>query len=207
MSRLPRRLCVRGPVGDHTSCAMVNDLGFCARHRRRITATHICRPAEMCYRYFPGAKWSQAQILSARPENPQVNAISADLCCVNAVPAGGIYSNRYGNPRSEWRCHKPSPSARPSTADLAVSSLVCPYTSPVIAMELCPSRSATALICTPASSQPTAAECRRVCTPTSPTPADLGPRQPVLWPARQAARHCPALRQGQNTRCPSAVQG
>lgn len=66
-----------------------------------------------------------------------------------AVPGGGMYSNRYGNPRSEWRCHNPSLSARPSTADLAVSSLVCPYTSPVIAMELCPSRSATALICTP----------------------------------------------------------
>ena len=39
---------------------MVNDLGFCARHRRRITATHICRPAEMCYRYFLGVKVADA---------------------------------------------------------------------------------------------------------------------------------------------------
>src|SRR5271166_7171387 len=40
-----------------------------------------------------------------------------------------------------------------------------------IAMDECPSMSATALICTPASSQPTAADCRRVCTPTPATPA------------------------------------
>ena len=62
--------------------------------------------------------------------------------------------------------HWPRPSTR-------WSSLVCPYTSPVIEMELCPSRSATALICTPDSSQPKAAECRRVCAPTPSTPAAL----------------------------------
>src|SRR6185295_19174862 len=43
--------------------------------------------------------------------------------------------------RLEWQPHSPSLPARPSTADLAVSSLVCPYTSPVIEIELCPSKS------------------------------------------------------------------
>jgi Phage capsid family len=65
----------------------------------------------------------------------------------------------------------PSRSASPSTAARAVSSEVCPYTSPVIATEECPSRSATALMCTPASSHATAALCRKVCTPTPSTPA------------------------------------
>jgi hypothetical protein len=79
---------------------MVNDLGFCARHRRRITATHICRPAEMCYRYFLGVKWSQVQILSARPENPQVNAISADLCSRQraSAPVSPYAGPRFHNP-------------------------------------------------------------------------------------------------------------
>jgi hypothetical protein len=43
--------------------------------------------------------------------------------------------------------------------------------SPVMPMLLCPSRSATALMCTPASSHATAPLWRRVCTPTSSTPA------------------------------------
>src|SRR6476646_2969699 len=55
----------------------------------------------------------------------------------------------------------------------AASSLVCPYTSPVTEIEACPSRSATALMCTPDSSQDTAALCRSVCTPTPSAPAVL----------------------------------
>ena len=43
--------------------------------------------------------------------------------------------------------------------------------SPVTLIELCPSRSATALICTPDSSHATAEECRSVCTPIPSTPA------------------------------------
>jgi len=42
--------------------------------------------------------------------------------------------------------------------------------SPVMLMELCPRRSATALMCTPLSSQPTATEWRSVCTPTPSMP-------------------------------------
>lgn len=34
----------------------------------------------------------------------------------------------------------------------------------------------------------------------------MGLREPLLWPARQATRHCTAVRQGENTRCPSPVQ-
>jgi len=34
------------------------------------------RPAEMRYHYFLGVKWSQVQILSARPELAQVRALS-----------------------------------------------------------------------------------------------------------------------------------
>jgi hypothetical protein len=56
-------------------------------------------------------------------------------------------------------------------AERAASSLVCPYTSPVMATLECPSRSATALMCTPDSSHATAAECRSVWAPTPSTPA------------------------------------
>ena len=52
-----------------------------------------------------------------------------------------------------------------------MSSDVSPYTSPVTLIELCPNRSATALICTPLSSHATAALCRSVCTPMSASPA------------------------------------
>ena len=58
--------------------------------------------------------------------------------------------------------HSPSSAPRCSTADRAVSSLVCPYTSPVMAIELCPRRSATALICVPDYSHATAALWRSV---------------------------------------------
>src|ERR1700737_767679 len=68
------------------------------------------------------------------------------------------------------KLYSPSVPDSPSIAARAVSSDVCPYTSPVIAIEECPSKSATALIWTPASSHATAAECRRVCTPTSSMP-------------------------------------
>jgi len=63
--------------------------------------------------------------------------------------------------------HKPSAVPKPSTAARAVSSLVCPYRSPVIAMDAWPSRSAAALICTPDSNHATAAEWRSECAPTS----------------------------------------
>jgi hypothetical protein len=64
--------------------------------------------------------------------------------------------------------HGPRSALEPSTAVRAVSSQVCPYTSPVIAMDECPSRSATALMCTPRSSHATAAECRRAGVHTAP---------------------------------------
>jgi hypothetical protein len=56
-------------------------------------------------------------------------------------------------------------------------------------MMLCPSRSATALMCTPASSQATAALCRRVCKPTFSMPS---------WqrPARRRAAGCADRRVG-----------
>ena len=48
-----------------------------------------------------------------------------------------------------------------------------------MAIDECPSKSATALICTPASSQTTGAECRRVWTPTPSTPGSTSAeRQP-----------------------------
>ena len=68
---------------------------------------------------------------------------------------------------------RPRRAAKPSTAARAVSSDVWPYTSPVMAMEEWPSRSATALMCPPDSSRETAAEWRRVCTPTPSTFAAL----------------------------------
>ena len=43
--------------------------------------------------------------------------------------------------------------------------------SPVMLIDEWPNRSATALMCRPDSSQPTAPECRNVCTPTRSTPA------------------------------------
>jgi hypothetical protein len=55
-----------GPFGDHTLCALVNDLRVCERLARPRRATHERRPGKTCYRYFLGVKWSQVQILSAR---------------------------------------------------------------------------------------------------------------------------------------------
>jgi hypothetical protein len=60
-------LRVRGPFGDHTLCAMMNDLRVCARLARSEAAAHSRRPAKTCYRHLLGIKWSQVQILSARP--------------------------------------------------------------------------------------------------------------------------------------------
>jgi hypothetical protein len=91
------------------------------------------------------------------------------------LPAGGMDGNADGNP-----VHNPSAPPRPSIAARAVWSEVCPYTSPVIATEECPSRSATALMCTPDSSHATAAECRSVCTPT--------PSAPTVWAAASITR-------------------
>jgi hypothetical protein len=54
-----------GPIGDHTLCAMVNDLRVYARPEGAETATSHKRPAEMCYRYFLGVKRSQIRIPSA----------------------------------------------------------------------------------------------------------------------------------------------
>lgn len=48
-------------------------------------------------------------------------------------------------------------------------------------MGLCPSRSATALRCTPDSSQATAAECRSVCSPTCSTPAASAATSITQW--------------------------
>ena len=61
---------LRGPVWDHTLCAMLNDLRVglqrhAAPSQARVTAGGLGRRV---YRYFLGVKWSQVQILSARPE-------------------------------------------------------------------------------------------------------------------------------------------
>lgn len=62
-----------GPVWDHTSCAMLNDLRVHDRHASRRQRENRRRPGKMRYRYSLGVKWSQVRILSpllmpARPD-------------------------------------------------------------------------------------------------------------------------------------------
>ena len=69
--------------------------------------------------------------------------------------------------------HSPSRAPSDSTAVRAAVSMWCARTRrPLMLIEECPSRSATALICTPDSSHATAALCRSVCTPMSSIPAE-----------------------------------
>ena len=61
---LPTR---QGPIRDHTLCTMLNDLRVPERHVVRISHNELRRPGKSLFRYFLGVKWSQVQILSARP--------------------------------------------------------------------------------------------------------------------------------------------
>jgi Universal stress protein family len=51
---------------------MVNDMRVCERLAQPHFGRHWPRPAEMRYHYLLGVKWSQVQILSARPKFLQV---------------------------------------------------------------------------------------------------------------------------------------
>ena len=53
---------------------MVNGLRVCERLALAQTAACHQRPGETGYRYLLGVKWSQVQILSARPEFMQLRA-------------------------------------------------------------------------------------------------------------------------------------
>ena len=53
---------------------MPNDLHARERLTRRLRGVNRRRPGKTRYRSFLGVKWSQVQILSARPENMQVRA-------------------------------------------------------------------------------------------------------------------------------------
>jgi hypothetical protein len=70
---------------------MPNDLRVRERHTRCPGSENRWRPGKTRYRYFLGVKWSQVQILSARPEKHEVKAVSetfrtAFLC---PTPNGG----------------------------------------------------------------------------------------------------------------------
>ena len=54
---------------------MVNDLRVCERLASLEAAAWQRRPAEMRCRHFLGVKWSQVQILSARPEKTPVRGL------------------------------------------------------------------------------------------------------------------------------------
>ena len=56
-----------GPIGDHTLCAVMNDLRVCARLAWPQTDRALVVTSETRYRDLLGVKWSQVQILSARP--------------------------------------------------------------------------------------------------------------------------------------------
>ena len=87
-------------------------------------------------------------------------------CVVGPVPQR-IRQPEFARQRSE-----PEPrSDSPSTAARAVSSEVCPYTSPVIADRRVPEQVRHRLDVHAALEPATAAECRNVCTPT---PVDAG---------------------------------
>jgi hypothetical protein len=55
-------------------CAMLNDLHVGERHTPRPRPRQRRRPGKTRYRDFLGVKWSQIQILSARPESLQVSS-------------------------------------------------------------------------------------------------------------------------------------
>jgi hypothetical protein len=54
---------------------MLNDLRVRERHAWHLNRDNHPRTGETFYRYFLGVKWSQVQILSARPVLPQVKAL------------------------------------------------------------------------------------------------------------------------------------
>jgi hypothetical protein len=71
------RVAVWGPLGDHTLCAIANDLCVYARLAALKTVACRRRPAETCYPHFLGVKWSQVQILSARRSKPALTSVGA----------------------------------------------------------------------------------------------------------------------------------
>jgi hypothetical protein len=71
------RVLAWGPAGDHTLCAMVNDLRVCERHAPLVNHEHRHQPGDMRYRYFLGVKWSQVQLLSARRPKPALTSVGA----------------------------------------------------------------------------------------------------------------------------------
>jgi hypothetical protein len=69
----------RGPAGDHTLCAEVNVLSVYARHTGLQIRQLLPPTCGMRYRYLLGVKWSQVQILSARPRK-------GPLTCLYGIP-------------------------------------------------------------------------------------------------------------------------
>jgi hypothetical protein len=85
-----------GPIGDHTLCAMVYDLHFCARPAGAETATSHKRPAEMCYRDLLGVKWSADR--QNRCRNIEASEIKHEIAGQTPYFADQI-------PSSTTRCH------------------------------------------------------------------------------------------------------
>jgi len=54
---------------------MPNDLHVSERHVPLVNHEHRHQPGERRYRYFLGVKWSQVQILSARPRKSSLRAV------------------------------------------------------------------------------------------------------------------------------------
>jgi hypothetical protein len=58
---------------------MLNDLRVPERHVVRISHNELRRPGKSLFRYFLGVKWSQVQILSARPLSARPGKAVFDL--------------------------------------------------------------------------------------------------------------------------------
>jgi hypothetical protein len=84
-------------------CALVNDLRVCERVALAQTAADHQRPAEMRYRYLLGVKWSQVQILSARPEKCHLSCSFQFLAIAHTFD--GIENCHRLSQEIDW-CHR-----------------------------------------------------------------------------------------------------
>src|ERR1700704_914467 len=92
---------------------MVNDLRVCERLASLEAAAWQRRPAEMRCRHFLGVKWSQVQILSARPEKTPVRGLLTVDEASDWHTRRGCVPNRHPNQiRTPQTNHRPS---RPAT--------------------------------------------------------------------------------------------
>ena len=99
-----------GPFWDHTLCAVMNDLRVYKRLARSHPATHSQCPGKTCFRDLLGVKWSQVQILSARPRSKALFEIGR---CLFLCRTQTLYPNQIEH---RFRALASHPNRRPQPA-------------------------------------------------------------------------------------------